>query len=209
LSVISNEIHENGNGILVKGFYGYYWIPFRNTYIAENRIYNNTLKELENWYNIGIKVALADNVTIANNEIHDNSKGIYLTTSDQGGWFSIKNNRVYDNDYGIYARDGGDCEIINNEFTNNDYSIKMDQWDCMIERNLFKQNEYCLYVYYSTVEGKYNKINNNTIGLTTVLSTTNMSFNNINPESERSGGWRTCLASGEHVHLTQTHLNRL
>ncbi len=179
LTIINNEIHENGNGILVKGFYGYVWRSFKNVYIADNRIYNNTLKELANWYNIGIKVALADNVTIENNEIHDNSNGIGLTTSDQGGWFSIKNNRVYDNNYGIYARDGGDCEIISNEFVNNNYGIRMDQWVCVIERNLFKQNEYGLYIDDSTVEGKYNEIVNNTIGLTTVLSTINMSFNNI------------------------------
>jgi parallel beta-helix repeat protein len=180
LTIANNEIHDNGNGMLVCGSYGYSHIPIRGVEIYNNRIYNNTFKELANWKNYGIRAALTDeNFTIRDNVIFNNSEGIYITDA---GYFSvpalITNNTIYNNtDCGVWAV--GKVDITQNVFFKNKYGIYTDRSTINLERNILEKNDYGLYIYYSTLKGEFNEIRNNTIGVTTKLSTTNLTFNNI------------------------------
>jgi parallel beta-helix repeat protein len=112
--VRNNKIHHNG----LMGLH-----PQSNTsgaLIEGNEIaYNNTAQFSPNWGAAGIKSILTTNLTVRNNDVHDNaSYGIWCDNCFAGTTYS--GNRVANNAYaGIYHEVSAGALIANNTLTGN------------------------------------------------------------------------------------------
>ncbi len=181
LIIEGNSVHGNGNGILIEGFYGYYYRPIRNVYVIGNEIYNNTLKDLAEWDNIGLRIALTnENFLVADNEIHGNYEGIRGSDVGYLGCHLIlENNRIYNNtDCGVWWTNGR-VNMTKNELFGNTYGIYASNSVVNMNWNNVSENDYGLYVFHSTFRCEFNEITNNTVGVATKISTTNLTYNNI------------------------------
>lgn len=88
--IISNQIYANGHGMYAQ--------HATNCYIAQNIIENNEAS--------GIRLQTCANVTVKNNEIRNNGKGIYLCCRSENNL--IYQNNFIDNKYNAYCSNVGE-----------------------------------------------------------------------------------------------------
>jgi parallel beta-helix repeat protein len=123
---------------------------------------NITIKDL-NISNVyyGIETMDTSNCVIINCTIHNNFGAIYIGYDypDVSENITIKNNNIYDNQKGIYLRSSYYSEISDNQVINNKlFGINISGWHNEIRGNTIHRNKDGLYI-----KGSYNLISGNII----------------------------------------------
>jgi len=140
--ITNNKISSNENAIFL-------------TDSSDTLILNNTLIKIEH---SGIEITRCSNISIIDNTITDNTKGIDISSSDE---VIIDNNVIRSNSVGVKLWLSDNVSIINNGITENSEGIDCRETNCLIFNNLITHNDNGISCSESDPYIKGNDISNN------------------------------------------------